>query len=231
MLLFPQTIELLKERFADQRCKRVVFISHCLLNENTRYMGGAFCSGVNPEIATLLTQIDCGVVQMICPERVAWGGVYKPDVYQFLGVGQAPLIRRLLLPMAPLFLFLLARRMKWVARYTASEIADYHRNGMRVMGVIGVGGSPACGVSRHPDLREYFEWGSQVDIATVTRDEQNAVINRVCKDGPGIFIAYLRRELGRRGIDVEFAEYDLFDEAEGKPNLLLRTFRINPDAD
>jgi hypothetical protein len=44
---------LLSERLSDERGKRVVFVSHCLLNENARYPGGAFHSGAVPEIAEL----------------------------------------------------------------------------------------------------------------------------------------------------------------------------------
>ena len=36
------TRQLLLTRLADERGKQVVFVSHCLLNENTRYLGGAF---------------------------------------------------------------------------------------------------------------------------------------------------------------------------------------------
>jgi len=35
-------ISLLQEKLKDKRGKKVIFLSHCLLNENTRYLGGAF---------------------------------------------------------------------------------------------------------------------------------------------------------------------------------------------
>ena len=35
-------LQVLLERLDDERSKKVVFISHCLLNENVRYLGGAF---------------------------------------------------------------------------------------------------------------------------------------------------------------------------------------------
>jgi hypothetical protein len=37
--------QLLLERLKDERSKRVIFVSHCWLNENTRYLGGAFRPG------------------------------------------------------------------------------------------------------------------------------------------------------------------------------------------
>ena len=37
-------------RLADERSGRVVFLSHCLLNQNTRYLGGAFRPGAVDEV-------------------------------------------------------------------------------------------------------------------------------------------------------------------------------------
>ena len=34
-------LHVLVHRIPDERGRRVVFLSHCLLNENTRYLGGA----------------------------------------------------------------------------------------------------------------------------------------------------------------------------------------------
>ena len=34
-------LEQLQRALADQRSRRVVFVSHCILNENVRYLGGA----------------------------------------------------------------------------------------------------------------------------------------------------------------------------------------------
>ncbi len=220
--LFPRTMCTLRERLSDRRGNRVLFLSHCLLNANTRYMGGAFAKGVNPEILRLLVaRTDCGVIQMICPERVAWGGIYKKHVYQFHGMGRCKIVHAVFAFLMPLYLFVLNWRMRWVARYTAREIADYLREGMNVVGIVGIRGSPTCAVTSHPDLREYFEWSSKVEIDKVTADEQNEVLRKVSRPGPGIFIGFLSRQLNRRRIKVPFYEFDLFDEMDGKPNRLL----------
>ena len=46
--------EVLLERLKDERGKRVVFVSHCLLNENVRYLGGAFRRGGVDEVIICL---------------------------------------------------------------------------------------------------------------------------------------------------------------------------------
>jgi uncharacterized protein YbbK (DUF523 family) len=55
----------------------VVFVSHCLLNQNVRYLGGATRPGGVDDAIAALRRTGAGVVQMPCPEQRAWGGVCK----------------------------------------------------------------------------------------------------------------------------------------------------------
>jgi len=68
-----EKIRILQERLKDERGKKVVFVSHCLLNENTRYLGGAFRKAGVDEIIMELQRQGIGIVQMKCPEQKAWG--------------------------------------------------------------------------------------------------------------------------------------------------------------
>jgi hypothetical protein len=70
---------------ADERGGRVVFVSHCLLNQNTRYPGGAFRPGAVMEVAVPYLRDGAGICQLPCPEQVAWGGVGKPYLVFFWG--------------------------------------------------------------------------------------------------------------------------------------------------
>ena len=65
---------LLADRLRDERSRRVAFVSHCLLNENTRYLGGAFRAGAVAELIDELVEHGIGICQMPCPEQHAWGG-------------------------------------------------------------------------------------------------------------------------------------------------------------
>jgi uncharacterized protein YbbK (DUF523 family) len=71
------TRQFLLERLEDERSKRVIFVSHCLLNENTRYLGGAFRPGSVSELVDGWQREGMGVCQMHYPEQRAWGGVLK----------------------------------------------------------------------------------------------------------------------------------------------------------
>jgi len=50
---------------------------HCLLNQNTRYAGGATRPGAIAEAVHELVGAGYGIHQLPCPERLAWGGVLK----------------------------------------------------------------------------------------------------------------------------------------------------------
>ena len=67
----------LRPKLADERSDRVVFLSHCLLNQNTRYPGGAFRAGAVMEVVEPYLRDGAGICQMPCPEQAAWGGVGK----------------------------------------------------------------------------------------------------------------------------------------------------------
>jgi len=77
--------QLLLERLKDERGKRVIFVSHCLLNENTRYLGGAFRLGCVDELLDNFQQEGLGIYQMRCPEQCAWGGVLKRHLLPVYG--------------------------------------------------------------------------------------------------------------------------------------------------
>jgi hypothetical protein len=62
---------------ADERSREVVFVSLCLVNENTRYLGGAFQPGAVPELLEAMRPRGAGIHQLLCREREAWGGVLE----------------------------------------------------------------------------------------------------------------------------------------------------------
>lgn len=73
----PSKLELLRHVLRDERSGRVVFMSHCLLNQNVRYLGGATRSRACEEAVAGWLRTGVGVVQLPCPEQYAWGGVCK----------------------------------------------------------------------------------------------------------------------------------------------------------
>ena len=64
-------LQVLLRQLEDERGKRVIFVSHCVLNENTRYLGGAFRSGCVDELVDQFQQEGLGISQI---PRVAQRG-------------------------------------------------------------------------------------------------------------------------------------------------------------
>jgi uncharacterized protein YbbK (DUF523 family) len=142
-----QRYRALANSMADARGGQVVFVSHCLLNQNTRYLGGAVCRGAVSAAIGPYLEDGTGIVQMPCPEQRVWGGVLKT---RMLWLIQHPRTARA----SPVLLPVVLRYVRWRyahhARAVARDIDDYRASGLSVRGIVGVAGSPSCGVQWGP---------------------------------------------------------------------------------
>jgi predicted secreted protein len=214
-------LELLRQVLSDERSGRVVFLSHCLLNQNVRYLGGATSRCASDVVADLLNA-GTGVVQMPCPEEHAWGGVCKRRTIPAYGADRT-ILRWVRRPATWLFLAYTALAYHRLARRIAAQIADYLRSGHTVESVVGIGGSPSCGVHITLDLPAVLDDIARRDPARLTRHEFNEqVIAGHARAGQGMFIAALRRHLRHHGIDVPFDEHDLIAEIRYTPQTPAR---------
>ena len=59
--------------FTDGRSRDVVFVAHCVLNQNSISDGTADFPGMIKEVLDVLRNSDVGVVQMPCPELMSLG--------------------------------------------------------------------------------------------------------------------------------------------------------------
>ena len=55
-------LKVLTEKLKDERSKKILFVSHCILNENTRYLGGAFYPGINSDALAEFHNFNYGIV-------------------------------------------------------------------------------------------------------------------------------------------------------------------------
>jgi uncharacterized protein YbbK (DUF523 family) len=214
--------QLLLERLKDERSKRVIFVSHCLLNENTRYLGGAFRPGCVDELVDGFQQEGLGIYQMRCPEQQAWGGVLKRHLLPFYR-SKGTILYRLRHVLLPLFILY----TRWVYMRIAKEVVrdseDYVRSGFEVVGIVGVGGSPSCGVWSYLDLRCSLEAIAGCPVARFDRRLMNEEAVAAClREGEGLFIAAIQRRLRRKRIAIRWHEHDLLSEMRGKPIQLRR---------
>jgi hypothetical protein len=92
---------------------------------------------------------------------------------------------------------------------------DYQLAGCEVIGIVGVDGSPSCGVRRTLDVARFLSAWNRVP-KTAQAADFNAVIMECATEGQGIFIEELRRQLVRRGAGVSLYAHDLLAELRGK---------------
>lgn len=198
-----------------------MFLSHCLLNENVRYPGGASRPGPVVEVTELLNQAGVGTVQMPCPEERAWGGVRKTWLLRAVGVRRDwwfPL-RGAAVSVGLAWTRLVYRHL---ARILVRQIRDYQRAGIEVVAVVGVGASPSCGVLWTLDLPRAAESLAGVDTSTVTRETFNRdVITSHVVGGRGLFMAELAARLERAKVAVPLLEHSLLAELAGAPSTVL----------
>lgn len=200
----------LLDRLRDARSRRVVLVSHCLLNENTRYAGGASRPGAVIELVDELMSTGAGIHQLPCPEQRAWGGVLKRWTLPAYGSRLPRFVRR---PLLRLFVWHTRRVYRRLARRAARDVADYVRAGMSVEAFVGVGASPSCGVVTTLDLGRSLDVVAACPLARLDRRIMNEEAVLGCaRAGEGLFVAELRRALRRRGLDVPMREHDLAAE-------------------
>jgi predicted secreted protein/putative sterol carrier protein len=110
----------------DKRERRVIFISHCWLNINTRFPQGAAFQGANEPLVKTLLDSGLGIIQMPCPE------------YEVLGLEKYAYGDIVLEP--------LRAKFREVAQIVVKQIQDYLALGFEVVGILGMNPSPSCGV-------------------------------------------------------------------------------------
>jgi len=151
--------------FKDCRSMKVVLVSHCHLNQNARLWKCAECPASCRELVAGLLEREIGIVQMPCPELMV------------LGLNRGHIAIRSGLESIP------AREaLRKLGEALAFQIRQYRDCGVRVLGVLGKNGSPACGVEK-----------------TSRSDGQGPI------DGEGVFIQELKAELRRAGCEVPVA--------------------------
>ena len=112
----------------DKRGRKIVVGAHCILNQNSRAQGKAYYTGMINEIVDVIRKHEVGIIQMPCPE-LTYAGLLRPS--QTKEQYDTPAFRR---------------HCRQIASSTADQVEEYVRNGFKVLAILGVEGSPTCGV-------------------------------------------------------------------------------------
>ena len=127
--------------FTDGRSRRVIFLAHCLLNQNAISDGTAEVPAAHREILQAALDAQAGVVQMPCPELCCLGldrgnihGADSPVTVENTR------IRESLGQDGP------RRQLEALADQVVHQILEYRKYGFAVLGIVGADRSPTCGV-------------------------------------------------------------------------------------
>ena len=207
-------LESLKNKLQDERSRKMILLSHCILNENSRYLGGAFRKGTIDEIVDLIQSKNIGIIQMDCPEQAAWGGVLKPLLWISVG-NKDSFIFKLRRIIFPLFMLKTKRTYKKIAKRYVKLIEDYLQNDYNIIGVVGIDGSPSCGSSKILDLYQ-FELLADFNTKDIQREVFNEFLyKKLLIKGEGIFIQEMKKILKQKRIMLNFYSHNIIDEMNG----------------
>lgn len=158
--------------FNDKRSKKLILIAHCVLNQNTKLDKCAHYPGAIKEAAELLLNSDSGIIQMPCPELLSLG--LDREVEQ----GANPTVEsedtRIAIRMTEDKAQSMCRE---IVDTIIFQLEEYRKHGFDIMGLVGVNGSPTCGVE-----------------TTWSDNEEH--------EGPGIFIEMLIKEFDKRNFTI-----------------------------
>lgn len=119
--------------FHDARSKKVIFVAHCVLNQNARLDQYATTpSAIGPVVQELLKR-EIGMIQLPCPETqlLGLGRTSDDNIYQQLSEPGA------------------RKALKEYANQVLELVAEYRKWDFKVLGILGNDGSPCCGVNLH----------------------------------------------------------------------------------
>ena len=138
--------------FTDGRSKKVIFLAHCLLNQNAISDGTAVCPAAFGELIQLLLDREVSVVQMPCPELCCLG-LDRGDVHgaDRPVVEENTRIRRAMEEDGP------RQKREALADLVAEQVQEYHKHGFQVLGIVGANRSPNCGVETISDFDREVE--------------------------------------------------------------------------
>lgn len=157
--------------FDDKRSKSVVFVAHCILNQNSISDGTATHSGMVNTIVDMFQQSAVGIVQMPCPELHCLG-LDRGD----LKGGFRPLLEentRIRQKMAD---DSAQQKLKILVEQILYQISEYDKHGFEVKGIIGINRSPSCGVETTSDNNMEIK-GNGVLISRLKRGLANVEQN------------------------------------------------------
>ena len=191
----------IKDTVDDARSGRLIFISHCLLNQNACVRGLASQPAAIRELIDLLLDNDVAIYQMPCPEVTYYGSMRWGQVKKQYA---SPMFRKHCLN---------------IAEQLCDQVQTYRDNDHEVIGFVMRDGSPTCGLLRSAvEADENQVWGGMVWKASPLQR---------FGETKGVFTEELQAEVERRGMkDILFLSLPEVPEAGSFPDRLAEIKKV-----
>lgn len=176
--------------FNDGRSKHIVYIAHCLLNQNSISDGTAVYPAAFKNIINFFLEADVGIVQMPCPEFCCLGldrgninGAYSPVTIENTR------IRREMKKSDN------DKKLSALVDHVMQQIFEYNKYGFEIIAIIGVNRSPSCGIETTSD-------------------------NEIEVDGMGVFMEKIFERLSIEKISIPMIGIKSTDDIDKKFNFI-----------
>ena len=215
-----EKLKMIVERTKDERGKRIFYVPHCVLNENARWTGIAYRKGCIDEIVDELQKNDIAIVQMPCPEQLAWGGVIKQDSLRIMCTKGT---LRYILRKLSFWKFYIKSLIVYnaLAKRIVKQIKDYIDTGHEVVGIMGIKGSPSCGLNVALNLKQTWEYFAAMPLEKLSPRmyfEQNFMM-----PDSGLYVKALMKHLEKQKVNVQWYEEDWYWEGKYRDRLVRVT--------
>lgn len=158
--------------FNDGRSKKVVFIAHCFLNQNSISDGTAIYPSAFRSLIDYFLNADIGIVQMPCPELFCLG-LDRGDIH---GADRSVVVENTRIRSEMKSKIHNVELIK-LADYVVQQILEYKKHNFEIVGIIGANRSPTCGVD--------------------TTSNDNAEVN-----GMGLFMNEISHQISRENVSI-----------------------------
>lgn len=175
--------------YSDKRSGRIAVVAHCTLNQNSRVLGLAERPSMVTEIVELFTTYNIGVIQMPCPE-LKYAGILRRS--QTRDQYDTAMFRSF---------------CHEIAEEIVDQIQEYSKCGIKTEIIVGVDGSPSCGVN---------------ETSAGKRCQKKSGDKKI--EGSGILIQELRWALKKRETSIPFhgIQYERLAEDAAKIEKLIK---------
>ncbi|WP_376741826.1 CD3072 family TudS-related putative desulfidase [Pelotomaculum terephthalicicum] len=172
-----------------------MLLSHCILNANSKVEGLSGYAAIISEIVSMLMEKEIAIIQLPCPEMTVygikrWGHVRE----QF----DTPFFRE---------------KCREIIKPIIYQLIDYVKNGYKIIGIIGIDGSPSCGVSKTCS----GDWGGE--LSANINDAKEKLSTAAFINKSGIFIEEITKLLNSNHLSMPIAAIDEIDVVSSINNI------------